>query len=99
METVDRDLAGSAAGFREAGNVARALPMGLAAAGGLLGALAASSCCIVPLALFTLGVGGAWIGNLAALEPYQPYFRRRGDRLSLRCPDPARNLIENGASP
>jgi mercuric ion transport protein len=47
---------------------------GLVAAGGLLGALAASSCCIVPLVLFTLGIGGAWIGNLAALEPYQPYF-------------------------
>ena len=28
----------------------------------------------MPLALFSLGVGGAWIGNLAALAPYQPYF-------------------------
>ena len=45
---------------------------GLLAAGGLLGALAASSCCILPLVLFGLGVGGAWIGTLAALEPYQP---------------------------
>jgi mercuric ion transport protein len=40
----------------------------------VLGALAAMSCCIVPLALFTLGVSGAWIGNLAALAPYQPIF-------------------------
>ena len=47
---------------------------GLAAAGGILGALAASSCCIVPLALFTLGVSGAWIGNLTALAPCQPIF-------------------------
>ena len=47
---------------------------GLAAAGGLLGALAASSCCTLPLALFTLGVSGAWIGNLTALAPYQPIF-------------------------
>jgi mercuric ion transport protein len=47
---------------------------GLLAAGGLLSALAASSCCIVPLVLFTLGVGGAWIGNLTALAPYQPLF-------------------------
>jgi mercuric ion transport protein len=54
---------------------AAALPKaGLAAAGGVLGALAASSCCIIPLVLFTLGISGAWIGNLAALEPYQPYF-------------------------
>src|SRR5215813_161448 len=44
------------------------------AAGGLLGALAASSCCILPLALFGLGVSGAWIGNFTQLAPYQPYF-------------------------
>src|ERR1700737_3838424 len=42
--------------------------------GGVLGALAASSCCIVPLMLFGLGVSGAWIGNLTRLAPYQPYF-------------------------
>jgi mercuric ion transport protein len=46
----------------------------LVAAGGLLGALAASSCCILPLALFGLGVSGAWIGNFTRLAPYQPYF-------------------------
>jgi mercuric ion transport protein len=46
----------------------------LVAAGGVLGALAASSCCIVPLALFGLGVCGAWIGNLTRLALYQPYF-------------------------
>lgn len=46
----------------------------LVAAGGILGALAASSCCILPLALFSLGVSGAWIGNLTQLAPYQPYF-------------------------
>ena len=46
----------------------------LIAAGGLLGALAASSCCIVPLVLFGLGVSGAWIGNLTRLAPYQPCF-------------------------
>lgn len=46
----------------------------LLAAGGLLGALAASSCCILPLVLFSLGVSGAWVGNLTQLAPYQPYF-------------------------
>ena len=46
----------------------------LMAAGGLLGALAASSCCILPLVLFGLGVSGAWIGNFTRLAPYQPYF-------------------------
>jgi mercuric ion transport protein len=47
---------------------------GLMAAGGLLGALAASSCCILPLTLFGLGVSGAWIGNFTQLAPYQPWF-------------------------
>lgn len=46
----------------------------LLAGGGVLGALAASSCCLVPLALFGIGVGGAWIGYLTRLAPYQPYF-------------------------
>jgi mercuric ion transport protein len=46
----------------------------LIAVGGVLGALAASSCCIVPLILFSLGIGGAWIGNLTALAPYKPFF-------------------------
>ena len=44
------------------------------ATGGLIGALAASSCCIVPLTLFGLGVSGAWIANLTRLAPYQPCF-------------------------
>ena len=30
--------------------------------------------CIVPLILFSLGISGAWIGNLTALEPYKPLF-------------------------
>src|SRR5882724_3840847 len=45
----------------------------LIAAGGVLGALAATSCCILPLALFGLGVSGAWIGSFTQLAPYQPY--------------------------
>jgi mercuric ion transport protein len=47
---------------------------GVVAAGGILGALAASACCIVPLVLFSVGVSGAWIGNLTALAPYKPIF-------------------------
>jgi len=46
----------------------------LVAAGSVLGAILASSCCIVPLVLITLGASGAWIGNLTALEPYKPIF-------------------------
>lgn len=44
------------------------------AAGGVVGAILASTCCIAPLVLLTLGVSGAWIGNLTALEPYKPIF-------------------------
>lgn len=42
-------------------------------AGGLA-AILASTCCLGPLVLITLGFSGAWIGNLTALEPYRPIF-------------------------
>ena len=42
--------------------------------GGLVTALGASLCCAGPLVLISLGISGAWIANLAALEPYRPYF-------------------------
>ena len=45
-----------------------------AATGGLLSAVAAWSCCMLPLVLFTLGASGPWIGTLVRLAPYQPYF-------------------------
>jgi len=47
---------------------------GLAATGGVAGALAAIGCCILPLVLFSLGVGGVWVGRLTSLAPYQPWF-------------------------
>jgi mercuric ion transport protein len=42
--------------------------------GGLLAAIVASLCCVGPLVLLTLGVGGAWVSNLTALTPYRPIF-------------------------
>lgn len=60
---------------RDAGQVEpSARKAGLVSIGGILAALGAASCCVVPFALFTLGIGGAWISNLTALEPYQPIF-------------------------
>jgi mercuric ion transport protein len=44
------------------------------AAGGIVAALGAAACCVIPFALFMLGISGAWIGNLTAFEPYQPVF-------------------------
>jgi mercuric ion transport protein len=46
---------------------------GSLAAGGL-SAIIGSVCCVGPLALLGLGIGGAWIGNLTALEPIRPVF-------------------------
>ncbi|AMG76526.1 mercuric transporter MerT family protein [Sphingopyxis granuli] len=43
------------------------------ATGALIGAGLASACCVVPLLFVTLGISGAWIANLTALEPYKPY--------------------------
>lgn len=42
-------------------------------AGGL-SAILASTCCLGPLVLVSLGFSGAWIGNLTMLEPYRPFF-------------------------
>lgn len=67
MATTDR-IAGADAGVeRPAGSA-------LLAAGGILAAIGASSCCVLPLVFFGLGVSGAWTGNLTALAPYQPYL-------------------------
>jgi mercuric ion transport protein len=46
----------------------------LLAAAGLLGAVAASSCCILPLVMFALGASGAWISYFTQLAPFQPFF-------------------------
>lgn len=37
-------------------------------------AVIGSLCCVGPLVLLALGVSGAWIGQLSALEPYRPVF-------------------------
>lgn len=39
-----------------------------------LAAIGASLCCVAPLVLVTLGIGGAWIASLASLEPARPLF-------------------------
>ena len=41
---------------------------------GGLAAILASACCLGPLVLIALGFSGAWIGNLAVLDPYRPIF-------------------------
>ena len=46
----------------------------VALAVGGIAAILASACCLGPLVLLALGVSGAWIGNLTALERYRPIF-------------------------
>jgi mercuric ion transport protein len=66
--------------MRHAGTTGTAPPVAgstgaaLAAIGSVIAAIGSASCCVVPFLLFTLGVSGAWIGNLTALARYQPYF-------------------------
>ena len=42
-------------------------------AGGLAGILA-SACCVGPLVLVSLGLGGAWVSTLTVLAPYRWIF-------------------------
>jgi len=37
-------------------------------------AVGASLCCVAPLVLVSLGLGGAWLSTLTQLEPYRPIF-------------------------
>jgi len=41
---------------------------------GAAAAIGASLCCVVPLVLVSLGISGAWLASLTALEPYRPWF-------------------------
>jgi mercuric ion transport protein len=42
--------------------------------GSIFAGIAASTCCLGPLVLLTLGISGSWIGNLSAMEPFRPYL-------------------------
>ncbi len=76
METVeDRvDVTQDERGAARAGRLSEGGLAGLLAAGGVLTAIGATSCCVIPFALFGLGITGAWMGKLTALAPYQPIF-------------------------
>ncbi len=61
------DGTGRAAAQGERGAMASVMMM-------ILGALAMTSCCILPLTLVSLGVTGVFIGRLSALYQYHWYF-------------------------
>ena len=41
---------------------------------GVAAAVGASACCVLPLLLVSLGISGAWMASLTALEPWRPWF-------------------------
>lgn len=42
--------------------------------GAVLSAIGASVCCVGPLLLLSLGIGGAWMSTLTSLETVRPFF-------------------------
>ena len=51
----------------------RKIKSGALALGGLA-AILASACCLGPLIFVSIGLGGAWLSSLTALEPARPVF-------------------------
>ncbi len=43
-------------------------------AASVLAAIGASVCCVGPLVLLALGIGGTWVSGLTRMEPYRPVF-------------------------
>jgi mercuric ion transport protein len=52
----------------------RPAPESASIAAGAASALGASTCCVLPLALVSAGMGGAWISQLRVLERFQWIF-------------------------
>ena len=46
----------------------------VALVGAGIATLGASICCVVPLVLVLMGISGAWISMLTALDPLRPWF-------------------------
>ncbi|MEE9355764.1 MAG: mercuric transporter MerT family protein [Methylococcaceae bacterium] len=42
--------------------------------GAFLAAIGASACCVGPLLLLSLGIGGAWMSTLTSMEAVRPFF-------------------------
>lgn len=41
---------------------------------GVFAAIGASLCCVAPLLLLSLGLGGAWVSSLTLFQPVRPLF-------------------------
>ena len=52
----------------------RPAPESASIVAGAASAIGASACCVLPLALVTIGVGGAWVAHLRELERFYYVF-------------------------
>lgn len=52
----------------------RPAPESASIVAGAVSALGASTCCVLPLVLVTIGVGGAWVAQLRELERFYYVF-------------------------
>jgi mercuric ion transport protein len=52
----------------------RPAPESASIAAGTLSALGASTCCVLPLVLVSIGVGGAWVAQVRELERFYYVF-------------------------
>lgn len=41
---------------------------------GVVAAILASACCLIPFILLSIGLSGAWLSSLSALDPFRPLF-------------------------
>jgi len=71
-EQADRAAEGASAA--DADRAPRDAEKTLLSFGGVLAGIGSAACCVIPFTLVSLGAGGAWLANLTALSPYQPYF-------------------------
>src|SRR5258708_23518962 len=57
--------------LRRAAGMRSPLSAKIALVGGMLASIGASACCVGPLLLLSLGIGGGGIGNLTTVEQYR----------------------------
>lgn len=41
---------------------------------GVIAAILASACCLIPFILLSVGLSGAWLSSLSTLDPFRPLF-------------------------
>lgn len=71
---MERSVRGAAAIPGQETGSPHTTPESVALTAGGIAALLAGACCLAPLVLVSVGLGGAWLANLQSLEPLRPLF-------------------------